>query len=268
MRQTGPEWLWSERPAARLEVLPLQLQLTKRPQATVVALLVAGTLATGLVSLSAPTAHAASANLRYHRGYSVQGSWLCYGWSNGAYHCTQRWHRSGGHLISDNPSWVPNGGGSSSVRTTSTSHHSSTVNTFTTSFSSAPRGISQWAWTGHGSYAEPRGAFQGYSWGWCTSGAAMMAHDNVSGLGFAANWTRNAARRGMATGYTPRAGATVVFQPGVQGASSGGHVGHVVAVYGNGWFLLAETAFWWNGGGFGRVSYRYAHAGAGVSFIY
>jgi surface antigen len=220
-----------------------------------------------MVSMTAPTAHAASTSLRYQRGYSVQGSWLCYGWSNGAFHCTQRWHRSGGHLVSDNPGWVPNGG-SSSARTSSTTHHSSTVNTFTTSFSSAPRGISAWAWTGHGSYSEPRGAFQGYSWGWCTSGAAMMAHDNVSGLGNAASWTRNAAARGMATGYVPRAGATVVFQPGVQGASSGGHVGHVVAVYSNGWFLLAETAFWWNGGGFGRVSYRYAHAGSGVSFIY
>jgi surface antigen len=96
----------------------------------------------------------------------------------------------------------------------------------------------------------------------------MMAHDYVGGLGYAASWTRHAAARGMATGYSPRAGATVVFQPGVQGASGEGHVGHVITVYSNGWFLLAETAFWFNGGGFGRVSYRYAHAGSGVSFIY
>lgn len=96
----------------------------------------------------------------------------------------------------------------------------------------------------------------------------MMAHDNVSGLGYAASWARNAAARGMATGWAPRAGATVVFQPGVQGASGAGHVAHVVAVYSNGWFLIAETAFWWNGGGFGRVSYRYAHTGWGVNFIY
>jgi surface antigen len=96
----------------------------------------------------------------------------------------------------------------------------------------------------------------------------MMAHDNVSGLGYAASWARNAAARGMAVGSTPQTGATVVFQPGVQGASSEGHVGHVVATYSNGWFLVAETAFWWNGGGFGRVSYRYAHSGWGVNFIY
>lgn len=96
----------------------------------------------------------------------------------------------------------------------------------------------------------------------------MMAHDNVSGLGYAASWARNAAGRGMAVGSSPVAGATVVFQPGVQGASSLGHVGHVVSVYSNGWFLIAETSFTFNGGGFGRVSYRYAHTGYGVSFIY
>jgi len=256
-------------PAARLEVLPLQLQLSQRPQTTVITLLVAGALATGLAGMSSPAAHASGA-LHYQRGYSVQNGWLCYGWANGAYHCTQRWHRSGGQLISDNPSWVPNGGGSTSAGTSSktATHSTTTFTTFTTGFHSAPSGISQWASPGRGSYTEPYGTYQGYSYGWCTSGAAMMAHDYVGGLGFAASWTRNAAARGMAVGSAPRAGATVVFQPGVQGASGEGHVAHVVTVYSNGWFLIAETAFWWNGGGFGRVSYRYAHAGSGVSFIY
>ncbi|HEX8997438.1 MAG TPA: CHAP domain-containing protein [Ktedonobacterales bacterium] len=231
-------------------------------------LIVAGALATGLTSLAAPAAHA-SAGLHYQRGYSVQHGWLCYGWASGAYHCTHNWHRSGNRLISGNPGWVPNSGGGATTtarRTYATSTHP--TYSFAAFYSSAPSGISQWAWTGHGSYTEPYGVYQGYSWGWCTSGAAMMAHDYVGGLGYAANWTRNAAARGMATGWTPRAGATVVFQPGVQGASGEGHVAHVVAVYSNGWFLVAETAFWLNGGGFGRVSYRYAHAGAGVSFIY
>lgn len=253
----------------------MQLLTSRRPQATVFALLVAGTLATGMAGITSPAAHASGA-LRYQRGYSVQNGWLCYGWTNGSYHCTQHWRRSGSQLISENPSWVPNnGGGSGSYTPTThpTAYHSTThttthVTTYTASFSAAPSGISQWAWTGHGAYTQPGGVYQGYSYGWCTSGAAMMAHDYVGGLGYAAYWTRNAAARGMATGYTPRAGATVVFQPGVQGASSEGHVAHVVTVYSNGWFLVAETAFWFNGGGFGRVSYRYAHAGAGVSFIY
>src|SRR5690349_4231937 len=76
---------------------------------------VRGSLAlTGVVGLSlvatqfvSPATADASSGLHYTRGYSVQGSWLCYGWSTGTYHCTQHWHRSGGRLISDNPSWVP-----------------------------------------------------------------------------------------------------------------------------------------------------------------
>lgn len=247
----------------------MQLQLTRRPHATLGVLLVAGALATGVAGLSSPAAHAAP-SFRYQRGYSVQNGWLCYGWASGAYHCTEHWYISGGHLVSTNPAWVPNYGGSATTSRPSASRATSApVQTYSAGFfSTAPGNISQWAWTGHASYPEPGGNFQGYSWGWCTSGAALLAHDYVGGLGYAANWTRNAAARGMATGYTPRAGATVVFQPGVQGASSGGHVGHVVAVYSNGWFLVAETAFWWNGGGYGRISYRYAHAGYGVSFIY
>jgi surface antigen len=66
----------------------------------------------------------------------------------------------------------------------------------------------------------------------------------------------------------PRANATVVFQPGVQGAGGAGHVAHVVAVYPGGWFLVSEMNFYWNGGGWARVDYRYAHMGSGVSFIY
>jgi len=39
-------------------------------------------------------------------------------------------------------------------------------------------------------------------------------------------------------------------------------------VYPGGWFLVSEMNFFWNGGGWGRVDYRFAHAGSGVSFIY
>ncbi len=48
--------------------------------------------------------------LTYKPGYYVDDGWLCYGWSSGAYRCTQHWQRgANGALISDNPSWVPNG---------------------------------------------------------------------------------------------------------------------------------------------------------------
>ena len=251
--------------------MQLPLPLT-RPQTAIATLIVAGALATGVAGVTTSPAQAA-AGLHYRRGYSVQSGWLCYGWANGAYHCTAHWHRSGSRLISDHPAWVPNVGATATRTVTYSTVRRATstrtaTRTYAMGYSSRPAHVSQWAWTGHYAYTEPYGSYQGYSWGWCTSGAAMLAHDYVGRLGNAADWTRNAAARGMPTGYAPRAGATVVFQPGVQGASGGGHVGHVVAVYSNGWFLLAETAFWWNGGGFGRVSYRYAHAGAGVSFIY
>lgn len=229
-------------------------------------------LAATLTSLSSPhqTQAALPLSLRfpmfhYQRGYSVQHvnghGWLCYGWASGMLHCTQRWSRSGGRYVSLNPGWVPSEG-VASVVSVHTSVHTSAV-----SFSPAPAHLSQWAYTGRASYPEPRGTFQGYTWGWCTSGAALLAHDNLRGLGNAAEWARNAAARGMRVSSMPVAGATAVFQPFVQGAGGGGHVSHVAAVYGNGWFLSEDVNFWWNGGGFGRISFRYAHAGPGVSFI-
>jgi hypothetical protein len=100
------------------------------------ALIVAGALAATFAGAAAAApAQAHGANLQYHPGYRVEGSWLCYGWSNGSYHCTQRWHRSNGGLVSDNPGWVPNFGAhatthasakkSSNVTRSSTVHHTS-----------------------------------------------------------------------------------------------------------------------------------------------
>ena len=80
------------------------------PVAIALAGIVGLTLATTLFT-AAPAADAASASwLHYQRGYYLDNGWLCYGWSNGSYHCTHHWHRSGGRLISDNPAWVPNYG--------------------------------------------------------------------------------------------------------------------------------------------------------------
>ena len=82
----------------------------------------AGVLGMSLIATQVGGAGIASAasGLRYHPGYSVQGSWLCYGWSGhtyNVYHCTQHWHRAGGRLVSDNPAWVPNVGGTVATRT-------------------------------------------------------------------------------------------------------------------------------------------------------
>jgi surface antigen len=220
------------------------------------------------------SAHA-SPGLHYQRGLYLDNGWLCEGWANGAYHCTAHWHWSGGRLVSDNQAWVPTGGGASIAQTSTTYttpvHYETGTSNGPSTISQAPAGISQWAYTGHPAYAmsdyrgDPNAAF----FGSCTWYAQDRRLDErLLSLGNAAQWAWNAPPRGLSTGTTPRVGATVVFQPGVQGASALGHVGHVEAVYANGWFLESAMSTYWNGGGWGRVSFVYAHTGAGVSFIY
>lgn len=87
-------------------------------------------------------------------------------------------------------------------------------------------------------------------------------------LGSAASWAANAPSRGFAVGRTPRAGAVAVFQPGVEGAGANGHVAVVEQVLSGGWFIVSEMNFGANGGGWGRVDWRYAYVTGGVSFIY
>jgi hypothetical protein len=79
------------------------------------ALFVTGALAAAFAgaSVAVPATAQASSWLHYQRGYSVQSGWYCYGWANGAYHCTHHWGRAAnGHLVSYNTAWVPNYGAS------------------------------------------------------------------------------------------------------------------------------------------------------------
>jgi surface antigen len=113
------------------------------------------------------------------------------------------------------------------------------------------------------------GGFYSWAFGQCTWWAQYERRDeNLMRMGNAQYWASGARSRGYTISSTPRTGATVVFQPGVQGAGGAGHVAHVVKVYPNNWFLISEMNFYWNGGGWGRVDYRFAHAGSGVQFIY
>jgi surface antigen len=242
----------------------------RAPRALFRIAVVVGTLMiafSAMPSTSAAQAHGLS--LHWVRGLSVQQGYLCYGYANHSYHCTRHWYRtSSGRLVSTSR-WVPTSGGSGGVVTTARTGGSGSSGSSGTStvVYSAPSGISQWANPGRGSWAMSGAAGGGYGFGYCTWYPWYRNH-NLAGLGMAANWANAARARGMAVGSAPVAGAAVVFQPGVQGAGGGGHVSHVEAVYGNGWFLVSEMNFYWNGGGWGRVSFRYAHAGAGVSFIY
>ncbi len=205
------------------------------------AVVLAGVLGLSVLAVQlAPSQAEASGGLHYQRGHYLTNGWYCYGWSNGAYHCTHHWHRSGGRIISDNPGWVPNGGGGSVA-----AKSSSGSRTVTTS-SRNLRGPNT------------------YPWGQCTWYARSRGGAQLNGLGNAKDWFRNAQRRGLPTGYTPRVGATVVLQPGVHGTSYLGHVGHVEKVYSNGSFLMSDM----NWGGFGRVTYHVMQMGRGISFIY
>lgn len=117
--------------------------------------------------------------------------------------------------------------------------------------------------------SDPAGDPMAAAFGQCTWWAQRTRLDeNLRGLGNARYWAANARARGYRVGATPARGATVVFQPGVQGAGWAGHVAHVMILYPGGWFLISEMNAYGNGGGWGRVSYRYAHAGPGVAFIY
>ncbi len=124
---------------------------------------------------------------------------------------------------------------------------------------------------GHIPYAvsDPPGDPFAGAFGQCTWWAQHERPDeNLRGIGNAMYWASGAMARGYRVGTTPAVNATVVFQPGVQGAGGPGHVAHVMALYPDGWFLISEMNAFGNGGGWGRVSFRYAHAGPGVQFIY
>ncbi len=133
-----------------------------------------------------------------------------------------------------------------------------------------PGGITPWTPVpGHPTYAmsDPAGDPYAAQFGVCTWYAGFARADEpLRQMGPANNWPTLAARYGLRTGSTPVAGATVYFAPGVEG--SGGHVAHVEQVLGGGWFIVSEMNFYWNGGGWGRVDWRYAYVAPGVTFIY
>jgi hypothetical protein len=96
------------------------------------------------------------------------------------------------------------------------------------------------------------------SYGWCNWWPEVLQH-----------WFSAYVALHRTSHAAPRVGATVYFSPGVQGASSAGHYAQVVAIAPGGyWVLITEMNFYWRGGGFARVDYRYIHVGWGVSFRY
>lgn len=226
----------------------------------------------GMIASQAPTSHAASA-VHYVRGYSIQGGWLCYGWTRPAYyHCTRHWRRVNGHAVSLVPHFVPNhrGGVSTVVGTGGTPGASGGTTTSATATSGQPchgtvtfpARISQWT-VPAGCYGRifrpnPQNYVRRPSYGYCNWWPEVL-HPAFSG----------SLALHQSSHRTARVGAVVFFAGGVQGASREGHYAQVVSVAPGGyWLLITEMNFSWRGGGFARVDYRFIHTGAGVSFRY
>lgn len=270
-----------------------------------VALLSSMTLSSGANATPANASFARVGSLQ--TWLTLDGRWLCRVWSAPtglSRHCTLRWHLDArGQVVSDDPAWVLAGDAVTpfddaplsfyrgldarthqrhpsvqpaiapmvvAARPPVLSAAAPTKVSYGGTGGSGPYGL----WTpppGHPAYTlpdyagDPNAAYYGY----CTWYAQYRRMgERLINLGNAWQWAYNASARGLRVGTTPAVGATVVFQPGVEGAGGSGHVGHVEAVYGGGWFLISEMNMMWNGGGWGRVSYRYGLAEPGVSFIY
>lgn len=106
-----------------------------------------------------------------------------------------------------------------------------------------------------------------YALGQCTwyvyNRIAQTGHHIYSYLGNAADWVNSAKSLGYQVTDKPVAGAAVVFQPGVEGASSYGHVGFVEHVYSDNSFLISEM----NVGGVFLMAWRHLSPGQGISFV-
>ena len=229
------------------------------------------------------------------------------GYSTGdtSVHCTRLWHiDANARLISDSPGWVPNPTGAWPASLDDALPDAQLLKADRPAYKPAPKpqpvrkvvlvsrpaaappapassapappmpsgGYNPWAPVpGHPSYG--MSDFAGDPWsayfGVCTW-YAWYRHQGepLLKLGNAAAWPGAAPSYGLRVGTTPVAGATVIFQPCVEGADGGGHAAHVEQVLGGGWFIISEMNFTWNGGGWGRVDWRYVYMAPGVSFIY
>jgi len=223
--------------------------------------------------VGASPAHAANWAVHYAPGYTIQGSWLCYGWNTGYYRCTQHWHTTtSGVAVSDVPGWLPNGLSGGARAAASASNGGTGAGVSGTAQTSGqpcahnavvwPAVITQWS--------IPSGCFgriflpnpANYpvrpSYGWCNWWPEVL-HPQYSG----------SDALHLPSHSAPTPGAVVFFGSGVQGASWAGHYAQVVAVAPDHyWVLITEMNFYWRGGGWQKVDYRYIHVGAGVVFRY
>ena len=201
---------------------------------------------------------------RGHTQQRVNGrTWLVYGFANGWWRATTNFYVNSKHqMVSRVPGFVPSWLGPYK-------HHASASHSVTQGSGSVSgvRSVSTIAFARgqilRGDNAG--GVSDGYRAGQCTEGAFMLAAHTMRGMGNGGDWDNTARARHLPVGYSPRVGATVVFERGVAGASrTYGHVAHVVAVSGSR-FLIKEM----NGtAGPFRFDLRWVTMARGISFIY
>ena len=240
----------------------------------ILAIACAGILGVVTQALQSSSAAPNAGALNYHwqSGYYLDNGWLCYGWSNGAYHCTVHWHKAGNTLVSDNPAWVPNiSGAAQPAASTASAPTTNAVSTqtfatsgeFCTSSVHFVANISQWTVPpgcyGNIYYPNPANYVYRSGFGWCNWWPEVL-HPGQPDLLWGGEYKRSSV---------PAVGAAIFFSGGVQGASSDGHYAEVVAIPSDHyWVLVSEMNFYWRGGGWQKVDYRYIHVGPGVTFIY
>lgn len=125
-----------------------------------------------------------------------------------------------------------------------------------------PRSIQQWTIPtgcyGQIFYPNTSSYVAAPSFGWCNWAAEVFNTSGQHGYG-ALRLPQHA---------TPRVGAVVWFAPGVQGAGGAGHWAVVAGIGPNGWMLVLEMNFYWRGGGWARLDYRYVRMTGGMSYGY
>jgi hypothetical protein len=164
-------------------------------------------LAFAVAASAAPTTASAATWLRFHRGYSVQGSWLCYGWSSGTYHCTQHWYKSNGRYISLNARWVPSQGAVAALPVTHAPVTHTTVTHKAVTHASAPAPASKTASSGsvQGMIKSVFGAYAGQALrvAACESGYNPSAYNRSSGASGVFQFLHSTWATTAYAGYSP-----------------------------------------------------------------
>nr|BBH94622.1 hypothetical protein KTA_28210 [Thermogemmatispora argillosa] len=110
-----------------------------------------------------------------------------------------------------------------------------------------------------------------FAYGQCTYWANLRYHELtgywVPWQGDAYQWVAGAEQYGWIVSSQPHVPSIIVLQPGVQGASSYGHVAVVERINPDG-SVYTSNYNWYANGGWNRLSYATFYPGRGVAFVW